>query len=558
MTHKSAPDDGLFFLPLGGTGEIGMNLYLYGLDGAWLMVDFGISFGDETTPGVEILLPDPGFIESRRDGLVGLVLTHGHEDHFGAIQYLWPRLKCPIYATPFTAAFLRLKLSEAAFADRVKIIEVPLSGRVELGPFQVEFVSMTHSIPEPNALIIRSRLGALVHSGDWKLDPRPLLGRETDAETLRNLGRDGVLALICDSTNAMEPGHSGSESEVRETLTALIGGQENRVVITCFSTNVARMNGIAEAAEANGRSCALIGRSLWRVHEAARQTGYLQASTPFLTEDEAARLPRDKVVMVCTGSQGEPRSALSRIAQDDHPRISLDKGDTVVFSAREIPGNEKAIGRVQNALWRRGITVITSNDARPEGPIHVSGHPARDELITLYQWLRPSIAVPIHGEQRHLRAQAALARELQVPDVVIPEDGSLVRLAPGRPEIVDHVPIGRLARDGKRLIKLDGAALRGRNRMVQNGAAVVTLILDADDRLAVQPQVSLMGLEDADALVDTQEQVADDVRAAVESLSRSRRGDDDAVRETARVTVRRSLKAWSGKRPLTEVHLVRL
>ena len=558
MNTRFEEDGGLYFLPLGGTGEIGMNLYLYGIDGAWLMVDFGISFGDETTPGVEILVPDPGFIADRREDLVGLVLTHGHEDHLGAIQYLWPRLKCPIYATPFTAAFLRLKLAEASFAQQVQIIEVPLSSRVELGPFQVEFVSMTHSIPEPNALIIRSRFGALVHSGDWKLDPNPLIGQPADADALRSAGSDGVLALVCDSTNAMEPGHSGSESDVRSTLTELIAAQINRVVVTCFSTNVARLNSIAAAAEAAGRSCALIGRSLWRVHEAAQATGYVQAPKPFLSEDEAANLPRDKVVLVCTGSQGEPRSALARIAQDDHPRISLDRGDLVVFSSREIPGNEKAIARVQNALSRRGIRVITADDGGLDGPVHVSGHPARDELVTMYQWLRPQIAVPIHGEARHLRAHGALARDLQVPEIVIPEDGAMVRLAPGRPEIVDHVPTGRLARDGKRLIRLDGAALKSRNRMVQNGAAVVTVILDGDDRLAVQPQVSLMGLEDSDVLAEAQEYVADEVRAAVEGLSRSRRSDDDAVREAARGTVRRSLKSWSGKRPLTEVHLVRL
>lgn len=558
MNEKIATDNGLYFVPLGGTSEIGMNLYLYGVDGAWLMVDFGISFGDDTTPGVEILLPDPSFIEERRDDLVGLVLTHGHEDHFGAIQYLWPRLRCPIYATPFTAAFLRLKLAEAPFAQQVRIVEVPIAGRVDLGPFQIEFVSMTHSIPEPNALVIRSRFGALVHSGDWKLDPEPLVGPETASGTLQSLGEDGVLAFLCDSTNALEPGHSGSEADVGKTLTGLIGAQQHRVVVTCFSTNVARLNSIARAAEANGRSCALIGRSLWRVHEAARGIGYIDTPFPFLTEDEASNLPRDKTVLICTGSQGEPRSALARIAQDDHPRISLDRGDIVVFSARDIPGNEKAIARVQNALSRRGITVITADDTGLDGPVHVSGHPARDELVTLYQWLRPQISVPIHGEPRHLRAHGALAHTLQVPDVVIPEDGALMRLAPGRPEIVDHVPTGRLARDGKRLIRLEGAALKSRNRMVQNGAAVVTVILDADDELAVHPQVSLLGLEDADALADTQEFVADEVRAAVEGLSRSRRGDDDTVRETARVSVRRSLKASSGKRPLTEIHLVRL
>ena len=555
MTYPSAVDGALYFLPLGGTDEIGMNFYLYGIDDYWMIVDLGIAFGDETTPGVDIIVPDPEFIEDRREDLVGLVLTHGHEDHFGAVQYLWPRLRCPVYCTPFTAAFLRLKLAETDFADQIQIIEVPLNGAAQVGPFDVRFVHMTHSIPEPNALVIGTRLGTLVHSGDWKLDPQPLLGETSDIEALRAVGGDGVLALIGDSTNALEPGHSGSEATVRARLTSLIGEQENRVVVTCFSTNVARLHSIADAARANGRHCALIGRSLWRVHQAARDAGYLEVAEPFLTEEEAARLPRDRVVMACTGSQGESRSALARIAQDDHPRISLERRDTVIFSAREIPGNEKPIGRVQNALARRGITVITPHQ---EPDIHVSGHPAREELVTMYQWVRPRIAIPVHGEPKHLRAHADLARACQVSEVLVPQDGAMIRLAPGPAEIVDTVPVGRLARDGHRFIDLDGAALRSRSRMVHNGAAVVTLIIDRQGRLAVDPQVSILGLEDAEDLQEAQEAVADEVRAAVERLSKSLRTDDDKLREAARVSMRRAFRAWHGKRPMTEVHLVRL
>jgi ribonuclease J len=414
---------------------------------------------------------------------------------------------------------------------------------------------MTHSIPEPNALIIRTRLGTLVHSGDWKLDPQPLMGEVTDAGTLRDVGSDGVLALIGDSTNALEPGHSGSETVVRDRLISLIGEQPHRVVVTCFSTNVARLHSIAEAARANGRQCALVGRSLWRIHEAARASGYLQVAEPFLTEEEATRLPREKVVMACTGSQGEARSALSRIAQEEHPRISLEPRDTVVFSAREIPGNEKAIGRVQNALARRGITVITPHQ---EPDIHVSGHPARDELVTMYQWLRPRIAIPMHGEPKHLRAHAELARACQVAEVLVPQDGGMIRLAPGPAELVEEVPVGRMARDGHRFVEIGGATLRGRARMLNNGAAVVTIVVDRNGRLAVDPQVSLMGLEDAADLEDVQEAVADEVRAAVEGLSKSLRSDDDKLREAARVSMRRAFRAWHGKRPVTEVHLVRL
>ncbi len=551
-----AADDALCFLPLGGVDEIGMNLYLYRADGRWLMVDCGVNFGDETTPGVEVILPDPAFIEEHRDDLVGLVLTHGHEDHLGAIPHLWARLGCPVYASPFTATYLRLKLAETDLAGRVPIVEVPSPGTIELGPFAIEFVPVTHSIPEANLLVIRTRHGTVVHTGDWKLDPAPLVGAPTDGERLRRLGQEGVDALICDSTNVFEPGRSGSETAVRETLTGLIAEQRGRVAVTCFATNVARLRAIAQAAVANGRHAALIGRSMWRVHEAARLTGHLDGlSEAFVTERDAGFLPRDRVVLIVTGSQGEPRSALARIAADEHPQIVLERGDTVIFSAREIPGNEKAVSRVQNALVRRGITLITP---ALEPGIHVSGHPARDELVQMYQWLRPRLAVPMHGEPMHLQEHARLAERCQVPQTLVPQNGALIRLAPGRAEVLDHVPTGRLARDGRRVIALGGGVLRARQRMIHNGAAVVTLVLDARGRLAADPVVSLLGLAEVEDLEQVQDSVADQVRTAVENLDRTRRADEDAVREAARITLRRALKSWHGKRPLTEVQLIRL
>ncbi|MEE8272336.1 MAG: ribonuclease J [Alphaproteobacteria bacterium] len=553
-----ALDDGaLYFLPLGGTDEIGMNLYLYGLDGKWLMVDLGIAFGDDSTPGIDIVMPDPEFIEERRADLAGLILTHAHEDHFGAIQYLWPRLRCPIYATPFAAAFLRLKLQECDFADEVEIIEVPLSGTVAVGPFSVEFVTVTHSIPEPNALVIRTRYGAVVHTGDWKLDPEPLLGRIADEARLRQAGDAGVLALVCDSTNVLEPGRSGSEAAVRAALTELIGRQPGRVAVTCFSTNVARLQSIAEAAHANGRHCALIGRSLWRIHQAATSTGYLDPPEPFVTEHDAGFLPPDKVVLVCTGSQGEPRSALTRIARDDHPNIVLEAGDTVIYSARAIPGNEKPINRVRNFLVGQGVTVVSPDDAPGDAPIHVSGHPARDELVEMYQWLRPTVAIPVHGETMHLLEHARLARDCQVPQALVPENGALIRLAPGRAEIVDRVVAGRLALDGTRLIRLSSEAVRERHRMACNGAVMATVVLDGQGRVAVDPQVALMGLEDVDELSELQKLVADAVRGAVDRLPTLSRRDDDTVRETARIAARRAIKGRQGKRPMTQIHLVR-
>ena len=555
MTDSNDLDGALIFLPLGGSEEIGMNLYLYGLDGKWLIVDCGITFGDDTTPGVDILMPDPSFIADRREDIVGLVLTHAHEDHFGAIPYLWERLRCPIYATPFTAALLRHKLSDTDFANRVQIVETPLSGTIDLGPFEVTYVTMTHSIPEPNALVIRSRHGVVVHSGDWKIDPRPVIGAVTDDATLRRIGDEGVRALICDSTNALEPGRSGSEADARDALTRVIAKERQRVVVTCFSTNVARLKGIAHAAHANGRHCALVGRSLWRVHAAAAETGYLDdLPAPFLTEGEGARVPRDKVVLICTGSQGESRSALTRIAQNDHPVVDLDPDDAVIFSARDIPGNEKAILRTQNLLVSQGVRVITPNE---EPDVHVSGHPAREEMIEFYQWLRPAVAVPVHGEPMHTRAHARLARDCQVAEVILPRDGAMIRLAPGPAAIVDHVETARLALDGDRLTRLDGGAVRARRKMMHNGIVVVTLALDRKGGLLDEPQVTTMGLEE-EGEGELAEAIAEDVRDAIDRLTKNQRSDDDVVREAARVSARRSAREWTGKRPPTDVHLVRI
>ncbi|MCB9960442.1 MAG: ribonuclease J [Rhodospirillaceae bacterium] len=553
----AAADDALTFTALGGSEEIGMNLYVYEVDGRLLVVDCGITFGDDTTPGIDVLMPDPSYLEARREDIVGLVLTHAHEDHFGAIGYLWPRLRCPIYATPFSAALLRLKLADQSVRGAVQILEVPLGGTLDLGPFQVTYVTMTHSIPEPNALVLRTRHGIVVHSGDWKLDPTPTLGEVSDTETLRRLGEEGVRALICDSTNALEPGRSGSETMVREALTRVVAAQANRVVVTCFSTNVARLESIAHAAHANGRHCALVGRSLWRVHTAALEAGYLKdLAEPFLSDAEAAVLPRDRVVLACTGSQGEGRSALSRIAQGGHPNIDLDPGDTVVYSAREIPGNEKAIIRVQNALVAAGIRILTPHD---DPQIHVSGHPNRDELVDLYGWLRPAVAIPTHGEAMHTRAHAELARACQVPEVVIPRDGAVIRLAPGPAEVIDHVPVGRLALDGDRLIPLERGAVGMRRKLMHNGAVVVSLALDGGGRLLGEPQVSAPGLEDDldgdEALIDI---IAEDVVDALDGLSKRQRQDDDVVREAVRVAARRSVREARGKRPPTDVHLMRL
>lgn len=547
--------DALYFLPLGGSGEIGMNLSLYGHDGKWLMIDLGISFPDETMPGVEVIMPDHRFIADRRKDLVGLVLTHAHEDHLGAVQYLWNDLKCPVYATPFTAAVLRAKLMEKGLANKVPIHECQLGARFQLGPFNIEYVTVTHSIPEPNAVVVRTRCGTVVHTGDWKLDPEPLIGPTADEARLRAIGDEGVLALVCDSTNALVPGTSGSEASVRAELMRLLPQFHNRIAVTCFATNVARLESIAVAAAAAGRHVALIGRSLWRIHEAAKATGYLADVPAFLTEHDAGFLPRDKVLLVCTGSQGEPRSALSRISQGDHPQITMEPGDTVIFSSRDIPGNERAIAKVQNRLADRGIGVITAHDY----PIHVSGHPNQDELIRYYQWVRPHIAVPVHGEARHQREHARLAQTCQVPETIVPSNGEMIRLAPGKATVAASVPAGRLALDGKRLINMATDTLRSRNRLVHSGALVATLVVNDRGDILAPPQVAVMGLLEGGTL--DQELVldlSDIARETVGDLSRAQRTDDDQVREAVRLALRRHLSARFGKKPITEVHVVRL
>jgi ribonuclease J len=544
--------DQLVFLPLGGAGEIGMNLNLYGYAGQWLMIDCGISFADERLPGIDVIMPDPGFIADRRDQLAGLVVTHAHEDHIGAIPYLWDRFRCPIYATPFTAALLREKLVESEFAKRVEITEVPMSGRFAVGPFDIELVTLTHSIPEPNAVVIRTPLGAVLHTGDWKFDPDPLVGPNADEAALRRIGEEGVLAMICDSTNALRPGDSGSEADVRKSLVDLVGQYPNRIAVACFASNVARLESIAAAAAAHDRDVALVGRSLWRINKAARDTGYLTHLPQFLTEDEAGFLPRDKALLICTGSQGEPRSALARIAQGDHPHVDLEAGDTVIFSSRIIPGNELAIGRLQNQLARRGIDIVTEQDHF----VHVSGHPARNELIRMYQMVRPKIAVPVHGEARHLLAHARLADECQVPATVVAMNGQMVRLAPGRPEIVEEVAVGRLGVDGKVLLAADGQAVSSRRRMIFNGAAVATVVLDGKGTLLAPPKLTVHGLLEDDAAMT--EELCGDIERGVQGLSPGARRDDEAVREAARLAVRRSLKASTGKRPVIDIHVVRV
>jgi ribonuclease J len=557
----AAPGDELVFLPLGGSNEIGMNFNLYGYGPAqkrkWIVVDLGVTFGDQSTPGVEIILPDPSFIEDYAKDILGIVLTHAHEDHIGAVAWLWPRLKAPLYATPFTAFLLREKLREAGLEDEAKITQIPLRGTFRLGPFELTLLTLTHSIPEPNGVAIRTPLGSVLHTGDWKIDPDPLTGEATDEGAIRRLGDEGVLAMVCDSTNVFVDGEAGSEAEVRATLTPLIASFTGGVATACFASNVARMDTIIRAAESCGRRVYLVGRSMIRMSQAAKSVGLLDGVAPFLTDAEAKHFPKSAVLYLCTGSQGEPRAALSRIADGSHPHVKLGEGDACVFSSRIIPGNEIPIRNLQNRLADRGVRLYTERD---HPGIHVSGHPCRDELARMYQWARPTIAIPTHGERRHLLEHAAFARDLQVPQAVAPRNGDMVRLAPGEARIIDEVPAGRLFVDAGMVTPEHGEALKARRHAAANGMLAVSLALDGRNRIVSGPCVRPIGLPgDEDyPLEEAAGDLEDDARAAVQGLSADTRDDDDAVEAAlSRALKKGAFRIWK-RRPVVEATVLRV
>ena len=550
------PADELLFLPLGGAGEIGMNLNLYGYGppGAhrWLMIDCGVSFGGDGIPGADIMMADPSFIVGQRERLEALLLTHAHEDHLGAVPYLWPLLRCPVYGTRFALEVLRRKLPEALLAE-LRLTPLPENGRLRIGPFALELIGMTHSVPEAQSVAIRTNAGVVLHTSDWKFDSAPVVGPTSDEAALRKLGDAGLIALICDSTNALENGISGSEGDILHSLTDLVSGCTHRVAVTCFATNIARLRTIAEAARTTERDVVICGASLKRNYAAARECGYLDDAPPFIEDAFAGSLPRERTLVVCTGGQGEPRAALARIAKGEHPYVTLQQGDTVIFSSRVIPGNERAIARLQNELLRLGVDVVTHR----HGLIHVSGHPAREELQQMYRLARPQVAVPVHGELRHLLAHAKLAKEQQVPDVIVAENGTVVRLAPGPACVIDSVPATRLLLEGNRLVPIDGELARGRTKAIYNGAVVVTVVLEKARPNVRDIQFSFIGLlEEGDG--DTVRDLRSAVIRAVNELSDRRYGDDVAAREAVRVAVRREARRLIDKRPLTHVHLVRV
>lgn len=558
---KNKSENELVFLPLGGSNEIGMNFNCYGYGPPdarkWIIVDVGVTFGDQTTPGVEIILPDPTFIEEHADDIIAIVLTHAHEDHIGAMGWLWPRLRAPIYATPFTAFLLREKMRDAGCLSDASITEVPLGGTIDLGPFQVSLITLTHSIPEPNGLAIRTPLGTILHTGDWKIDPDPILGAPTDDAALRALGDEGVLAMVCDSTNVFVDGHAGSEADVRIAMLNLLKGLKGRVAVACFASNVARMHTVIKAAQACGRQVCLVGRSMQRMSAAAKSVGMFKDIPPFLTDAEAHYLPHDNVLYLCTGSQGEARAALSRIAEGTHPHVRLSSGDHCIFSSRVIPGNEIPIRNLQNKLSGSGVRLYTERD---HPGIHVSGHPCRDELKQMYQWARPQIAVPTHGERRHLLEHLAFAKDLQVPQGVAPRNGDMVRLAPGRAEIIDEVPAGRLYVDGGMVTPENGDALRERRHAAFNGILTVAIALDGRGEIVSGPQVRVLGLAgDANYTLDD---AMDDLATAAEDALRRLKGDareDDDLIEGAidRAVKKAAHRIWK-RRPVVETTVLRV
>lgn len=539
----------MLFLALGGSGEIGMNVNLYGCDGKWVMVDLGLTFADPAYPGIDLVLPDLDFIERQRDNLLGIVLTHGHEDHIGAIPYLAADLGVPLFATPFTAGLIRGKLDEEGLSEQVELNIVEREGSFALGPFGFTYVPLAHSIPEGNALLIETPYGKIFHTGDWKLDDEPLLGTPSTAAELTEIGDKSVLALVCDSTNVFNDSASGSEAAVREGLDGVIKPLTGRVVVTTFASNAARLQTLGEVAQDCGRKLCVAGRSLDRIVRVAKSVGYLQDFPPLIDFDEAMRLPPREVMIIATGGQGEPRAALSRIAFGSHP-IKLSEGDTVVFSSKQIPGNETAIGRIQNALATKGVVMVTDRQAH----VHVSGHPGRPELELMYKWIRPEIILPVHGEMRHMAEQERFARSQGVPRGIVQANGDLIRLAPDGPMKIGNERAGRLILDGDVILPADGATMNERRKISMNGLIAVTIALDQAGRLRGEPAIALQGVPVEE---DKEDFIEEACQAAAEAVDGGKR-DEAALREAIRLGVRRTATNWTGKKPVVEVSVIRI
>ncbi len=536
----------MLFLALGGSGEIGMNVNLYGCRGQWIMVDLGLTFADPSYPGIDLVLPDLEFIENQQDRLSGIVLTHGHEDHIGALPYLAEELKAPLFATPFTAGLITGKLEEEGLIGQVKLNTIERGGSIELGPFKVSFVALSHSIPEGNGVLIETPFGNIFHTGDWKIDETPVIGEAPSPDTLRAIGDRGVLALVCDSTNVFQEQASGSEESVHEGLLAKVAESTGRVLVTTFASNAARLQTIGRVGLETGRKVCIAGRSLERILRVAQATGYLRDFPQPIGFDEAMRLPKSEVLIIATGGQGEPRAALGRIASGTH-ELKLSEGDTVIFSSRIIPGNEVAIGRIMNQLSNLGVRIVTERQAH----VHVSGHPGRPELIEMYNWVRPQIVVPVHGEARHLAEQARLALSHGVPHAIVQSNGDVIRLAPGDPKKVDEVRVGRLVVDGDVILPANGATVNERRRIGYSGLITVAVPVGANGKLAGTPLIRPFG-------VPVEEDRDDFIADATDAATRAYNSGvaQEAMRESIRLAVRRCATLWTGKKPLVEVMML--
>lgn len=541
------PKNELLFLALGGSAEIGMNVNLYGCDGKWVMVDLGMTFADPGYPGIDLILPDLEFIEKQSKNLLGIVLTHGHEDHIGAIPYFAAELDVPLYATPFTAGLIRRKLAEAGLENEVELNIIPNEGSFDLGPFGFRYLPIAHSIAEGNALLIDTPYGKIFHTGDWKLDDEPMLGVPSTPEQLKAVGDEGILAMVCDSTNVFNNEASGSEGDVYRNLIRVVDNLKNRVLVTTFASNAARLQTLGEVAKHSGRQLCVAGRSLDRMIENSRENGYLKDFPPTVDFDEAMNIPRDEIMIIATGGQGEARAALGRIAGESH-KIKLTEGDNVLFSSKQIPGNEIAIGRIQNQLAAKGVVMITDRQEH----IHVSGHPGRPELAKMYEWIRPEILVPVHGEIRHMKEQARFGAEQGVPKNVFQQNGDVVRLAPNGPKTVGQEKTGRLVVDGDVIIPADGKTLNERRKIAYNGSISVAVGLDSRGKISGQPMLRLLGVP----LEEDEEDFLDEMCETILKKFKKPVGDLNRFSEELRLMVRRSATEWTGKKPIVSVLVV--
>jgi ribonuclease J len=548
----------LIFCPLGGSGEIGMNMNLYSYgdeeNQKWIIVDMGVTFADDSIPGIDLIYPDPGFILDKKDDLLGIVLTHAHEDHIGAVAHIWPSLKCKIYATPFTAVLIKEKFKEKKIDITNNLVIVKLNGNINLGPFEIDFITLTHSILEPNGLSITTPAGVILHTGDWKVDPNPLIGENIDEKKLKEIGEKGVMAMICDSTNVFSPGRAGSESEVRESLLRIMENKTKRIIVTSFASNVARMETIFYCAKKTGRNICLVGRSMHRIYKAAKQCGYLQNLIEPLDPRDAKKVSRNKIIYLCTGSQGEPMGAMNRIVNGSHPDVFLDSGDTVIFSSKIIPGNEKKLYNMQNEITKQDLEIITEENAF----VHVSGHPNRDDLKDMYSWVKPKCVIPVHGEHRHMKEHVNFAKEMQIPQTLLIENGDIIRLSPGdKPKIIDKAPSGRMYLDGAIGVSADAYSIKERKNLSINGYLEITLIVTNNGKFK-KPVISYKGIPEDELNDNFVFDVEDEISNICKTFSLQNKNQEKNLIDTIKNNCRKIVKDKTGKRPYTNINIARI